>query len=164
MGYEKIRKPVLAHELLDDHPIVGGAYMQNNVTATLNSGEAVGTSLQAAGTATLKGLSRFFTLSGTEMTYDGLSRPRVFKVTIMCSVIATNNQDVKLTIGKNGVPLDETHMEVITTGGVSRREPLSTQGILRLEPGDTVAPFLANETSATDITMHDLTLVVEALN
>lgn len=164
MGYQKIKRPLLAHDFVDDHPVVGGAYMQDNTVATALSGESVGTSLVAAGTATLKAESHWFELSGTTMTYNGLGRPRIFKATLMASLISGNHQDLKLSLAKNGVVLGETHMEVITTGGISRREPLSTQGLISLAPGDTLAPFVSNETSAVDVTVHDMTLIIEAIN
>lgn len=164
MGIEKNRRPLLAHELLDDHPVVGGLYMQDNATTTPIAVQGDG--YVANGVATLKVGSRFFEgNAATGLTFKpAQNRPRVFKATLLASVIATNNQTVQLSLALNGVRQEETHMEVITTGGTGRREPLGTQGIFELQPGDTLAPMVANLTSTNNITVHDMTFIVEAIN
>ena len=162
MGYEKHKRPILGSDFVDDHPHIGGLYVEENATATVIA--ETGTAVTCAGTHVLKAESRDFISTGTALQFKGPGRGRLVKVTMMCSILATANDDVRISIGLNGVVLNETHMDVRATQGQPHREVVATQGIVQIEPNDIIGGMLANLTSTDNITMHDCVLIIEPLS
>lgn len=134
-------------------------YMVNNATATTVS--ATGTFYKIAGTTTAgSAVQRFSTATTNRMTYTGASSA-VFRVMLIVSLSAGSTQVIRMRIAKNGVTLEESQARFETTvAATGRAFCVSCQAIITLAPNDYLEPFIANDTSATNITANDLTFTV----
>jgi hypothetical protein len=66
-------------------------------------------------------------------------------------------------IGKNDTPAPETEV-YITTNGSGRAEGAKVQGVFLLSTNDYVEIFVENDTAISNITVTDLSVIVESLN
>ena len=134
--------------------------MQGNATATTIS--AQNTPVKAAGTTTAQAITQKFTHTANRATYTG-GLPRTFKVTVACGIEAGNNQQIGILIAKDGVVAAQTE-SVVTTSGSGRGEGATTFGVFELTAGQYVEVWVENQTAVANVTVTDLSVIVEALN
>ena len=139
---------------------VGLMTMQGNATATtINS---VGVAVKAAGTTTFQSsVSQKFSHSDNRLTYTGAITRR-FRVSVVASILASNNTQLGSYIAKNGSII--SFSEIYTTAdGNNRSENTAIQAITDLEENDYIEFFIENDTSTANVTVEDLSVIVEAL-
>ena len=136
--------------------------MQGNATATTVSASDV--EYKAAGVTTLDtSVSQKFSMpANNRLQYDGAIN-RQFRCTAMLTVTSGNNVQVGVYFGKNGTPITNSEMYA-TTDGNGRFENMAVQTVVELTQGDYMEVFVENATNTTDITLADLSAIVEALN
>ena len=139
---------------------VGLMTMQGNATATtINS---VGVAVKAAGTTSFDStVSQKFSHSANRLTYTGAITRR-FRVSIVASILASNNTQLGSYVAKNGSILNNS--EIYTTAdGNNRSENTAIQVITDLAENDYIEFFIENDTSTANVTVEDLSVIVEAL-
>ena len=136
--------------------------MQGNATATTVSASDV--EYKAAGITVLDtSVSQKFSMpANNRLQYDGAIN-RQFRCTAMLTVTSGNNVQVGVYFGKNGTPITNSEMYA-TTDGNGRFENMAVQTVVELTQGDYMEVFVENATNTTDITLADLSAIVEALN
>jgi hypothetical protein len=136
--------------------------MQGNATATVVS--ATNVEYKAEGITTLDtSVSQKFSMPvNNRLQYDGAIN-RQFRCTAMLTVTSGNNVQVGVYFGKNGTPIVNSEMYA-TTDGNGRFENMAVQTVVELTQGDYMEVFVENATNTTDITLADLSAIVEALN
>lgn len=139
---------------------ISNYYMNGNATPTIIS--AIGTAVKVAGTTTSASITQKFTNTDNRATYNGAIL-RDFKVTVVLSAISGNNNEVGIYIAKNGTLVTESEVYITTNSG-GRAEGGVAQTIVALNQDDYIEVFVENSTSDADITVSELSVVVEALN
>ena len=134
--------------------------MNGNATATTIS--LSNTAYKVAGTTVSQAITQKFTNTNNRATFTG-AITRTFKVTAILSCTSGNNHQIGVYIAKNGSVQPETE-SYITTGGTGRAEGAKVQGVVSLAQNEFVEIFIENATSATNITVQDLSVIIEALN
>lgn len=134
--------------------------MNGNVTATTIG--ATNTPVKVAGTTTSQPITQKFTNTNNRATFTG-AITRTFKVTATLSCTSGNNNQIGVYIAKNNSVADETE-SYITTNGSGRAEQAKVQGIFELATDDYIEIFVENSTAASNITVTDMSVIVEALN
>jgi hypothetical protein len=131
-------------------------YMNGNVTATtvVSSGVAY----KVAGTTTSAAVTQKFINTNNRATYVG-ALTKFFSVTATLSLTSGNNHQIGVYIAKNGVLLPESEI-YITTNGAGRAEAAVVQSLVQLTANDYIEIFVENDTSATNITVTDLNVIV----
>lgn len=139
---------------------VGLMTMQGNATATTIG--SVGVAVKAAGSTTFQSsVSQKFSHSDNRLTYTGAITRR-FRVSVVASILATNNTQLGSYIAKNGSII--SFSEIYTTAdGNNRSENTAIQVITDLEENDYIEFFIENDTSTANVTVEDLSVIVEAL-
>ena len=139
---------------------VGQMTMQGNATAT--TGLTQGVAAKAAGSTTLDtNVSQKFSHSDNRLTYTGAITRR-FRVSAVASLLASNNTQLGNYIAKNGSVIAQS--EIYTTAdGNNRSENIAIQVITDLSENDYLEYFIENDTSTADVTVEDLSVIVEAL-
>lgn len=145
---------------IDNSSAISNYYMNGNATATTIG--TIGTAVKVAGTTTSAAITSKFTNTANRATYDGAIL-RNFKVTTVLSADSGNNNEVGIYIAKNGTILPESEVYITTNAG-GRAEGGVAQVIVALAQDDYVEVFVENSTSATNITVSELSVIVEALN
>jgi len=139
---------------------ISGYYMNGNTTATVIS--AIGTAVKVAGTTTSAAITQKFTNTDNRSTYNGAIL-RDFKVTVVLSANSGNNNEIGIYIAKNGTLITESEIYITTNAG-GRAEGGVVQTIVALTQDDYIEVFVENSTSDTNITVSELSVIVEALN
>lgn len=140
---------------------IAGYYMHGNATATTIAGTATPT--KVAGTTTATAISQRFTITTTNRaTYIGAIE-REFRISLVCNLSSGAGHQVGIYIAKNGTPMSESETYVTTNAG-GRVENGSAQVLTTLVDTDYIEVFVENNTLATDITVEDLNIIIEALN
>lgn len=139
---------------------ITGYYMTGNVTQTVIS--ATSTPVKVAGATTSTPISQRFNNTNNKAEYVG-SITRDFKVTASISLSSGNNNLIGVYVAKNGSVITESAVNV-TTSASGRVENCICQVIVKLFDGDYVELFAENDTAASNITVSDLNVVIEALN
>ncbi len=134
--------------------------MNNNATATTVASSGV--AYKIAGTTTSQAVTQKFTNTDNRATYTG-AITRAFSVSAVLSCTSGNNNQIGLYIAKNGTILTESEV-YITTGGSGRAEGGKIQAILQLVTNDYIEIFVENSTTAANITVTELSVIVEALS
>ena len=139
---------------------VGLMTMQGNATATTITTQGV--AVKAAGSTTFQSsVSQKFSHSDNRLTYTG-SITRRFRVSVVASILASNNTQLGSYIAKNGSII--SFSEIYTTAdGNNRSENTAIQVITDLEENDYIEFFIENDTSTANVTVEDLSVIVEAL-
>lgn len=135
------------------------SYMTMNGNATATTIGATGTPVKISGTTTSQSITQKFTNTNNRATYNG-GIVRAFKVTSVISALSGNNNQIGLYIAKNGTVLEETEIYA-TTSGSGRAESIKVQGILQLATNDYIELFVENNTATNDITVQDLSTIIE---
>lgn len=140
---------------------ITGYYMLGNATATVIG--AVSTPVKVAGTTTEATISQRFTVATTNRaTYDG-AITRDFRVTVTLSLSSGNNQQIAAYVAKNGSIISESVVNLTTNSG-GRLENGMMQVTTELIDTDYIEIFVENNTAATNITVEDMNVIIEALN
>lgn len=141
---------------------IGLMTMSGNATATTVA--ATNTEYKAAGTTTLDStVSQKFTMpADNRLTYGGAIQ-RAFRATAVLSLTSNSNNQVGSYFAKNGsvIATSETYT---TTDGAGRRENVLVQTIVALDQDDYLEVWVENATATQDITVTDMSVIVEALN
>lgn len=134
--------------------------MTANATATTiaNAGVAV----KVAGTTISQAVTQKFTNTNNRATYTG-AISRAFSISAVLSCTSGNNNQIGIYIAVNGTIATETEV-YITTGGTGRAEAGKVQGIFQLNTDNYIEIFVENSTGANNITVTDLSVIVEALS
>lgn len=139
---------------------VGLMTMQGNATATTITTQGV--SVKAAGTTTLQSsVSQKFSHTDNRLTYTGAITRR-FRVSAVASILAANNTQLGSYIAKNGSII--SFSEIYTTAdGNNRSENTAIQAVVDLEENDYIEFWVENDSGTANITVEDLSVIVEAL-
>lgn len=132
--------------------------MAGNAVATDLTGTAPA---KVAGTTTDSGITQKFTHTSNRATYSG-ALTRTFKITAQATCTSGNTNQVTFYIAKNGAVIPET-ASGITTSGSGKAENVGGMGIVELSAGEYVEVWVSNA-SGKDVTVIDLSVIVEALN
>ncbi len=136
--------------------------MQGNATATVVSSSGV--AYKVLGTTVLDtAVTQKFTMpENNRVQYGGAIR-RQFRCTAIATLTSGNNVQVGTYFSKNGtlLPTSETYT---TTDGNGRRENVAIQTVTALVDGDYIEVFVENDTNTNDITVAELSVIIEALN
>lgn len=133
--------------------------MQSNATATTIG--ALSTFVKVAGTTTSVFSSKFSNTDNRATFTGGVAG--TFKVTVSISLTSGNNNNVEAAIGLNGSVTSGTAMSATTSSG-GRVESMTTMAISELSTNDYFEVFVANQSSATNITVTNMIVVVEKLS
>lgn len=139
---------------------LGNYYMLNNATATTIS--QTETPVKIAGTTTANAINQKFSHTDNRLTYTG-SLIRDFQISANASFTSGNNQVIGLYVAKNGSVIASSEMYA-TTSGSGRAESINCQTIVELNENDYVEMWIENETSASNITVEYLNVIVKSLN
>lgn len=145
---------------IDNSSALSNYYMTGNATATTIT--TTGTAVKVAGTTTSAAITQKFTNTDNRSTYTGAIL-RDFKVTVVLSANSGNNNEVGIYIAKNGTLITESEVYITTNAG-GRAEGGVAQVIVTLDQDDYIEVFVENDTSTSDITVTELSVIVEALN
>lgn len=138
---------------------IGQMYMSANASATTIGGANV--YVKVAGTTVAGGINQKFTHTTGRLTFTG-AIARAFKITSVCSALASTGNKVSFRVAKNGTSLAES-TTTATVSASNRFESLACQAIVSLATNDYIELFVAND-NVTNVTVEDLNIVVEALN
>lgn len=140
---------------------ISNYYMNGNTTATTIS--TIGVATKVAGTTTSSSITqKFDNTTSNRSTYTGAIQ-RDFKVTVVLSATSGNNNEVGIYLAKNGTPIPESEI-YLTTNAAGRAENGVAQTVVPLVTGDYIEVFVENATAVTNITVSELSVIVEALN
>lgn len=138
-----------------------GYHMFGNATATTIA--ATETPVKVAGATIENAISQRFTVTtSNRATYAG-AIDRNFKVSAILTVTSGPSNQVGMYIAKNGTVLDESETYV-TTGASGRLENGACQVLTNLSDGDYIEIFVENNTAITDVTVEDMSVIIESLN
>lgn len=145
---------------IDNSGSIAQYYMTGNATATTIA--QTDTFVKVAGTTSAGAFIEKFTLSNNRATYDG-SLVGFYKVTAFLTFTAGNGNVVRARVAKNGTTTASSESKS-TANAAGRSENVPASDIVSLTTNDYIEIFVANSTSATDITVSDMNVVVERLN
>lgn len=145
---------------IDNSSALSNYYMTGNATATTIT--TTGAAVKVAGTTTSAAITQKFTNTDNRSAYTGAIL-RDFKVTVVLSANSGNNNEVGIYISKNGSLITESEVYITTNAG-GRAEGGVAQTIVALDQDDYIEVFVENDTSTSDITVTELSVIVEALN
>lgn len=130
-------------------------FMRNNATATTVA--LVDTAYKAAGTTTAGEIEKF-SHSNNRATYLGaLSKKFTVTATVTCT--SGNNHQIGVYIAKNGI-LDNPSEIYGTTSGTGRAENITVQTLIELVQNDYIEVWVENATSATNIVVAFLNVII----
>lgn len=138
------------------------AHMTLNGNALATDIVSQGVAVKVAGATVLQSDTQKFSHSSNRLTYTG-ALTRSFKVFATASVNATANTRIGLYVAKGGTPI--TNSENYTTAGsTNRSENALTQTVVSLATDEYVEIFVENDSGVSDVTVTELSVIVEALN
>lgn len=132
-------------------------YMVTNLTTTPVALQ--GTAYKIEGVTTSASVTSKFTNTDNRATYIG-SLDKFFKVTATLSCNSGTNNEIGIYVAKNGVILPESEVYITANSG-GRAEAGTVQALVRLTQNDYIEIFVENETTAQDITVTDLNVIIE---
>ena len=138
------------------------AYYTMTANATATTIANIGVAVKVAGTTISQAITQKFTNTNNRATYTG-AITRAFSVSAVLSCTSGNNNQIGIYIAVNGTIATETEV-YITTGGSGRAEGGKVQGIFELATNNFIEIFVENATGANNITVTDLSVIVEALS
>lgn len=135
--------------------------MFNNAVATAIA--VVNTFYKAAGT-TIPGLyvEKFNTATTNRALYTG-ALTGYYRVTAVLTLSSSNNNVISARIAKNGTTTSQSETSV-TTDAAGRVENVYVQDIVLLNINDYIEIFVANKTANNNITVQNMSVIVERLN
>lgn len=114
------------------------------------------------GTTISQPITQKFNNTDNKSEYSG-EVTRNFKISVILSLISGNNHQIGTYIAKNGNVI-ENFEPYVTTNGAGKAENVTTQEVVELSYGDFIEIFIENNTNPTDITVQELSVIIEALN
>jgi hypothetical protein len=139
---------------------IGQMYFTNN--ATENPIVTQGVFEKIEGTTTASAINEKFTHTNNRLTYTG-GISREFVITASCSAnsAVTAAANITVRIAKNGVTLAESESQA-TTSQANRNENFYCQTIVQMNTNDYVELFIANNTTANNLLVTELNLVIRS--
>ena len=134
--------------------------MTNNAVATDIT--ATDTTVKVAGTTVFDTSSQKFTHSNNRLTYVG-ALSRSYKICVVASFTSGTNNAIKMMIYKNG-SLISTSKFTSTANSAGRAENAILQVRTNAATNDYFEVFTENASGATDVTVTDMSMIMEALN
>lgn len=137
---------------------IGYYTMNGNVVASniVTQGVAV----KIAGTTTAQGITQRFTHTNNRLTYSG-ALTRNFKATAVLSFTGGTNDRVGVYVAKNGTVI--ANSEIYSTANTAgRSENVVAQALVELATSDYVEIWIENDSDTDDITVSDLSVIIEA--
>lgn len=138
------------------------AYYTMNDNATATTVASANVAYKVAGTTTSQAITQKFTNTNNRATYTG-AISRAFSVSAVLSCTSGNTNQIGIYIAKNGTILNESEV-YITTGGAGRAEGGKAQAIVQLVTNDYIEIFVENSTAANNITVTELSVIIESLS
>ena len=138
--------------------VVGYYTMTENATATVI--ESTSVAVKAAGTTTSQAVTQRFTHSNNRLTYTG-ALSRTARVSVILGFTTGANDRVGVYIAKGGtvISFSESYATANTAGRV---ESVSGQVIVSLATNDYIEVFVQNESGIRNITVTELSVIIEA--
>ena len=137
-----------------------GEYYLSSTTATTIAVQ--NTYYKASGATTLvTGAANMTMPSNNRLTYGGTSA-RKFLITVNATLSATNGDNIRVAIAKNGAHVDSSITE-LTAEGASNRRALSCQCIIELNSSEYVEIFVNNTSSTNSVTFEFFNLCAHVL-
>lgn len=154
MPYSAFKSAILSDTAIGYMTMIGNAVATDIVTQSV--------AVKIAGNTTADSVTQGFTHSNNRLTYTGTDS-RIFRVTAIASFSSGNNNQVLFYVAQDGSPIaiSETYATANSSG---RFENAVVQGIVTLAPGGYVEIWTANDSATTDVTVSDLSVIVQALN
>ncbi len=139
---------------------IGQMYFSNN--ATENAIATQGVFEKIEGTTTPSTVNEKFSHTNNRLTYTG-GISREFVITASCSAnsVTTPAANITVRIAKNGITLAESESQA-TTSQAGRNENFYCQTIIEMTTNDYVEMFIANNTSANNLLVTELNLVIRS--
>lgn len=139
---------------------IGQMYFTNN--ATENPIATQGVFEKIEGTTTASAENEKFSHTNNRLTYTG-GITREFVVTASCSAnsVVTPAANITVRIAKNGVTLAESESQA-TTSSSGRNENFYCQTLVQLATNDYVELFIANNSTANNLLVTELNLLIRA--
>lgn len=132
-------------------------YMNNNATATVVASSGV--AYKVLGNTTSAIITQKFTNTNNRATYNG-AVTKFFSVLATASLESGTNNQIGLYISKNGTVINESEVYG-TTSGTGRAENITIQAFVELTANDYIEIFVENDTSATNVTVKDLNVIIK---
>lgn len=140
--------------------VIGQMYMQSNATATVIA--APSTFVKIAGTTIAGELSKYLHTTG-RLTNDAII-PRKFLVQCVVSFTSGNNQVCEFGFYDSTIAGVRVPSRVIqTTSGAGVAENVVLFAIINQDQGDYLEVWCANNTSATNITVNSLNVIISQI-
>jgi hypothetical protein len=135
-------------DIVESSPAKGFAYLSANATVTALTEDVYA---DIAGTWVLSPLSEDFSITGSELTYEG-DTTKTFQVDFACSVTpASDTPQIVFSAFKEGVKV--IGLECERTLENNRYSVVSIVGLISLEPGDTFKVRAVNLSNNVDMTV-----------
>ena len=134
--------------------------MSSNSTETTIT--VSGTAVKVAGTTTEGSVTQRFTHTNNKLVFDG-AITRNFLITATASLSSGNNNEIALTVSKNGTLVSSSEVTATTNAG-GRVESVAIQDIIELEEDDYIEMWVANDTGTSNVTVEYLNVIITSLN
>lgn len=139
---------------------IGQMYFSDN--ATENTIATQGVFEKIEGTTVASSVNEKFSHSSNRLTYTG-GIARDFVITASCSAnsVQTAAANITVRIAKNGVTLADSESQA-TTSQSGRNENFYCQTIIQMTTNDYVEMFIANNSTANNLLVTELNLVIRS--
>jgi hypothetical protein len=135
-------------------------YYTMNGNAVASDVITQGVAVKVAGTTTAQGITQRFTHTNNRLTYSG-ALTRNFRVSGVLSFTSGANDKIGVYVAKNGTPI--ANSEIYSTANTAgRSENVTAQALVELATNDYVEIWVENDTDTDDITVSDLSVIIEA--
>lgn len=147
---------------IDNSGNIAQYYMNGNATATVVVSDS--TFYKVAGTTSSGAFVEKFDVTGASnrAVYQGALKG-FYKVTAIATLSSGNNHQVAFRVAVDGTTSAQSESRT-TTNGSGKSENMICSDIVLLSNANYVEIFVANYTSATDVTVEDLNVIIERLN
>lgn len=135
---------------------VSSYFMVGNTTATTIT--AADIPAKVSGTTTSSAITQKFLNTNNRATYTGAVN-LVARVGVSITLIGAVNETFSTYIAKNGVIVPESGSPA-DSGLSGRLESTYSHAVLEIAPGDYIEIFVENQSSAADITVEDMNVII----
>lgn len=143
---------------ISNSAVVGYYTMTENATATVIASTEV--AVKVAGTTNLQGVTQRFTHSNNRLTYAG-AITRVSRVSVILGFTTGSNDRVGVYIAKNGAVISYSE-SYATANSAGRVETACAHTLISLATSDFIEVFVQNESGIRNITVTELSVIIEA--
>jgi len=143
---------------ISNSAVVGYYTMTENATATVI--ESTEVAVKVAGTTTGQSVTQRFTHTNNRLTYTG-ALTRTVRVSVIMGFTTGVNDRVGMYVAKNNsvISFSESYS---TANAAGRVESVSGQTIVSLATNDYIEVFVQNESGIRNITVTELSVIIEA--